>query len=109
VMTRPNAPGLRPTASEAFIPTRPTPMAEPRPHNPMWMLPPISANIGVTITFPFDVFVVAQRLPRTSTVQPPKLFGSMMPFFVRLFVGADQAGEHRGQEHEHKGLHQADQ
>jgi hypothetical protein len=29
-MTLPNAPGLRPTASEAFMPTNPTPMAEPR-------------------------------------------------------------------------------
>src|SRR5438128_1328833 len=74
VMTFPKAPGLRPTASEAFMPTSPTPMAEPSPQRPTWMLPLISANIGDTITFPFDVFVVAQRLPRLNTVEPLKLF-----------------------------------
>src|SRR5262245_61685398 len=104
VMTFPNAPGLRPTASEAFIPTRPTPMAEPRPHKPTWILPLISANIGVTITFPFFCFVVAQRLPRLNMVQPLKFFRSVL-----LLMRAYQRCEHRRKQHEHKGLNQTDE
>src|SRR6266478_7309842 len=106
VMTFPKAPGLRPTASEAFMPTSPTPIAEPRPQRPTWMLPLISANIGVTITFPFFCFVVAQRLPRLNMVESLKSFRLVVLFPVLLFVRANQRREHGCQEHEHKGLHQ---
>src|SRR5262245_33748952 len=110
VMTFPNAPGLRPTASEAFMPTSPTPIADPSPHKPMlrwWRLPPTWANIGVTITFPFFCFVVAQRLPRLNMVEQLKSYWSLVPAPVFLFMCANQRREHSGQEHEYKRLNQA--
>src|SRR6266850_4617041 len=111
VMTFPNAPGLRPTASEAFMPTSPTPIAEPRPAKPTWMLPVNSPNIGVTIMFIFiDVFVVAQRLPRLNTVEPLKIFSSMLCYGrVLLFVSANQRSKNGGQQHKYKCLDQPDQ
>src|SRR6185295_9985398 len=43
------APGLRPTASEAFMPMKPTPRAAPRAARPTWMLPAISASMGLMV------------------------------------------------------------
>src|SRR3954467_6505396 len=43
------APGLRPTASAALKPTRPTPMAAPRQPRPPWRLPVSSARTWVML------------------------------------------------------------
>src|ERR1035441_3617839 len=96
------APGLRPTASEAFIPMNPTPMAAPSAAKPTCRLPVTpSANIGINI---FSYLSIAQRLPRVNTVKPLKLTKSVgaSGLFV---VHAHQHGEHRCQQHEHQGLH----
>jgi hypothetical protein len=45
--------GLRPTASEAFMPMKPTPNAAPKQARPMCRFPVISANIGVNICVSF--------------------------------------------------------
>src|SRR6266567_3187144 len=107
VMTFPKAPGLRPTASEAFMPTSPTPIAEPNPANPTWMLPLICANTGVNIYASF--LSLYQQLPRLNTVEPLKSFESMLFLRVLLLVRANQCREHGRQEHKHKGLNQPDQ
>src|SRR5438445_5913854 len=51
----------------------------------------------------------AQRLPRLNTVEPLKLFQSMLRCCMLFFVRANQRGEDRCQQHEHKGLDQADE
>src|SRR5436190_9002738 len=103
-MTLPNAPGLRPTASEAFIPTRPTPIADPRPHKPTDRLPPTrlpaaSASIGVNILISFLSYFSAA--PAVDHGQAAEIFKLMVTFlrvfFSVLFFGrAHQGGEHRG-------------
>src|SRR5262245_11829775 len=101
-MTLPNAPGLRPTASEAFMPTRPTPIADPRPHKPTARLPvtptAASARIGVNILISFLSFFSAT--PAVDHGQAAEILKSMVPFlrfFAVLFFGrAHQGGEHRG-------------
>jgi hypothetical protein len=45
------APGLRPTASEAFAPIIPTAMAAAKQATAMWRLPVTSASIGMNISF----------------------------------------------------------
>ena len=63
------APGLRPTASEAFMPTSPTPIADPRPHNPTDTLPAtaMSPSIGVNMCFLFVWLLSSSRGgPRSS-------------------------------------------
>src|SRR5436190_20875535 len=107
VMTFPNAPGLRPTASEAFMPTSPTPIAEPRPHRPTWMLPVISANIGITVVI-FCLFVFSAT-PAVDHGQAAEILKSTRFFRVLLVVRADQCREHRRQQHEHKGLNEPDE
>src|ERR1041385_1828423 len=108
-MTLPNAPGLRPTASEAFMPTRPTPIAEPRPHNPTERLPATdaSASIGVNMFFLSSFFSTA---PAVDHGQAAEISKSMVMFLaVLFFMRANQGRKHRRQEHEHKGLNQADE
>src|SRR5258706_15927457 len=74
VMTLPNARGLRPTASEAFIPTSPTPMAEPRPQRPTWMLPLISANMGVIVVMYYlSLFPAAPAVDHGQAAESLKL------------------------------------
>src|SRR5579863_10205852 len=96
------APGLRPTASEAFIPMKPTPRAAPSAARPTCRFPLISANIGINILFPF--LFVAQRLPRLNTVKPPKFLMMRLAVRVFLIMRHDQHSENRGQEHEHQRL-----
>src|SRR5437868_1953312 len=107
VITLPNAPGLRPTASEAFMPTSPTPIAEPRPQRPTWMLPLISARIGVIVICFLLLFPDA---PAVDHGQAPEIIKSMM-MFLRMFLvmRANQCREYRRQEHKHKCLHNADE
>src|SRR5262249_53349697 len=103
-MTLPNAPGLRPTASEAFMPTRPTPIADPRPHKPTDTLPatrfpPASASIGVNILIFLSSFFSAA--PAVDHGQAAEIFKLMVTFlrgfFAVLFFGrAHQRGEHGG-------------
>src|ERR1017187_252106 len=99
-------PGLRPTASEAFMPMKPTPMAAPSAARPTCRLPVTpSANIGINIS---SYLSIAQRLPRLNTVKPLKLTKSVgaSGLFV---VHAHQHREHRRQQHEHQGLHNPNQ
>src|SRR5438552_18603640 len=106
-MTFPNAPGLRPTASEAFMPTSPTPLADPRPHNPTDRLPATatSPNIGVNMFF-LSSFSTA---PAVDHGQAAEISKSMVMFFaVFFFVRANQRRKHGGQQHEHKRLNQTD-
>src|SRR5437868_4127602 len=102
------APGLRPTASEAFMPMKPTPRAAPSAARPTCTFPLISANIGINdiLLFPFSV---ARRLPRLNTVKPAKFFKSVMRCFVALFVLTNQHGKNGCQQHEDHGLNKAHQ
>ena len=65
------APGLRPVASAAFAPTKPTPMADPSAASPTWMLPDISAIRGnndmlLFFLLVFDVIsAIVAVLPRS--------------------------------------------
>src|SRR5215831_1601474 len=109
-MTLPNAPGLRPTASEAFMPTRPTPIADPRPHNPTDRLPPTrlfaasapaSASIGVNILFLSSFFSATPAVDHGQAAEISMVF--LRVFFPVLFlVLAHQRREHGRQQHEHK-------
>src|SRR6267143_5555410 len=47
------APGLRPTASEAFMPLTPTPKAAPSAAKPTCTFPVSSANIGINDIYIF--------------------------------------------------------
>src|ERR1035438_2563425 len=101
------APGLRPTASEAFMPMNPTPMAAPSAAKPTCRLPVTpSANIGINIS---SYLSLAQRLPRLNTVKPLKFIKSVGRASRLLVVHAHQHGEHRRQQHEHQRLHNSHQ
>src|SRR3974390_1637079 len=89
------APGLRPTASDAFIPMNPTPRAAPSAAKPTCMFPLSSANIGINDIYVVSFLALARRLPRLNTVKPAK-FGSMMRLPGFFVVLADQHGEHSG-------------
>src|SRR5882762_8686767 len=97
------APGLRPTASDALAPIRPTPMAAPSAANPTWIFPVIpSANIGINDIYMFTFLCFSQRLPQLNTVQPLKF---LMMRFMPFVVFTNQQCEHRSQQHENQGLH----
>src|SRR5215472_17682011 len=104
------APGLRPTASEAFMPMKPTPRAPPNAASPTCMFPVSSANIGINDIYAF-LSLLSRRLPRLNTVKPPKFCklmgggGRFVPFFVCAF----QHHEYRGQEHEDQRLNEPNQ
>src|SRR5215510_12760256 len=100
------APGLRPTASEAFMPINPTPSAAPSAANPTCRFPLISATIGINDIY--DFLSLAQRLPRLNTVKPLKSILSMLPGPMSLVL-ANQHGKHRRQQHEHQCLNKTHQ
>src|SRR5512135_1122788 len=83
-----DAPGLRPTASEAFMPMRPTAMAAPNAARPTWRLP----IIAFLPAFPCEV--------------RPSIVSGRLAFFLVL---ADQQREDGGQQHEDEGLDEAHQ
>src|SRR5580692_2343376 len=90
------APGLRPTASAALKPTRPTPMAAPRQPRPPWMLPVISAITWVIVVC--ALFLVDCRRPRSRHGPGGKGCASMGGFrvvvVVLVAVIADEADVH---------------
>src|SRR5512136_1043781 len=90
------APGLRPTASEAFMPMKPTPRAAPSAARPTCRLPVSSARIGINDILTISFLSVARRLPRLNTVKPPKFL--VLLRFVSFFVLADEHCKHRRQE-----------
>src|ERR1039457_1990223 len=97
------APGLRPTASEAFMPMNPTPMAAPSAARPTCRLPVTpAANIGINIS---SYLSIDQRLPRLNTVKLLKFIKSVRRASRLLIVHAHQHREHCRQQHEHQGLH----
>src|ERR1035437_3753127 len=92
------APGLRPTASEAFMPMNPTPMAAPSAAKPTCRLPVTpSANIGINIC---SYLSLAQRLPRLNTVKPLKFLNSVCRLPRFFVVHADEHREHGSEQHE---------
>src|ERR1039457_2468163 len=96
------APGLRPTASEAFMPMNPTPRAAPSAARPTVRFPVIpSANMGITISIYLSV---AQRLPRLNTVKPLKFLNSVRCSSRLFVVHANQHRENGGEQHEHQRL-----
>src|SRR5215471_7090617 len=101
------APGLRPTASEAFMPMKPTPTAAPSAASPTCMFPVISANIGINdiYVFPFFAFSTAPAIEHGQTIEIVKSMGRSWRFIML----ADEHCEHSGQEHEHEGLNETNQ
>src|SRR5215469_6803289 len=91
------ASGLRPTASEAFIPIKPTPMAAPSAARPTVKFPDIYLFV------PF-LTVRAVEHGRAAELCYSNLRGRR-PFFTL----ANQQGEHGGQQHKHHGLDQPHQ
>src|SRR5437899_2459269 len=71
------APGLRPTASDAFMPINPTPMAAPSAAKPTWTFPLSSANIGINDIFTFLSFCgsTAPAIEHGQTAEIPTLNG----------------------------------
>src|SRR6266436_2470040 len=99
------APGLRPTASEAFMPMKPTPTAAPSAANPTCRFPVISANIGISdIYLPFFAFSAAPAIEHGQTAEILVMRG-----FVSLFVLTNQHREHRRQKHEDQRLNKSNQ
>src|SRR5215813_1844592 len=91
------APGLRPTASEAVMPIKPTARAAPSAAKPTCMLPIIS----FILPFPAATAVEYVRAAKKFL-----LVGARRSFFLVL---AHQQGEDRAQQHEDQRLHQAHQ
>src|SRR5580693_4928334 len=102
------APGLRPTASAALKPTRPTPMAAPRQPRPPWMLPVISASTECMV---MCLFFVGCRRPRSGHGPGGKgSVGRVLVFLVVLVaVVAEEADVDAHEQREHEGLDEADQ
>src|SRR5271169_598917 len=103
------APGLRPTASAALKPTRPTPMAAPRQPRPPWMLPVISAITGIM----FCIFVVgglppSARLARSRRERVGSMRG-LLVLIVPVPVVADEANVYAHEQREDERLHESDQ
>src|SRR6267378_7538714 len=98
------APGLRPTASEAFMPMKPTPIAAPSAANPTCRFPVIpSANIGISdIYLPFFAFSAAPAIEHGQAVEI-----LMMRRFLSLGVLTNQHREYSGQQHEQERLDKA--
>src|SRR5947207_297963 len=101
------APGLRPTASDAFIPIKPTPSAAPRAASPTCMLPANSAIMGMTdIYLPFFGFCPAAAIEHGPAGRN-RWLSQCAVSGVPSLVLADQHGEDCGQQHEDQRLHQA--
>src|SRR3981189_1738936 len=92
------APGLRPTASDAFMPMMPTAMAAPRAARAMWRLPVITL-----LVLPWWPALL------TGTREPERRRLLVRDRGFSLVMLADQQREHGGQQHEHQRLNQADQ
>src|SRR5512144_1257739 len=91
------APGLRPTASEAFMPMKPTPRAAPRAARPTCMLPVNSASIGISDIFLIPFFLLPTA-PAIEHGQTAEILSVVRRFVLVLFlVLADQHGKDSGQ------------
>src|SRR6266496_2355593 len=89
------APGLRPTASEAAMPIKPTATAAPIAAKPTCMFPIIS----LLLPFPAATAVeYVQAAEKSSSVCARRSF---------FLMWTHQQSEHRAQQHEHHRLHQA--
>src|SRR5215813_398401 len=91
------APGLRPTASDAVMPIKPTARAAPSADKPMCMLPVMSLPLPFSAATAVEYVRAAKKF---------LLAGGRRSFFLVL---AHQQGEDRAQEHEDQRLHQAHQ
>ncbi len=102
-----DAPGLRPTASEAFMPINPTPT--PRPTRPDHVrFPPNPRQYGFIISsFPFFAFSPAPAIEHGKLTK--SLFSSGFCRRRRFLVLTNQQREHGAQQHENQRLHQAHQ
>src|SRR5258707_458620 len=102
-----DAPGLRPTASEAFIPINPTPMAAPNAAMPTWRFP-LNPAVNEFIV-PAFLCVLADTRDRTGSSWRTSLFSLGLCCRCRLLGLTNQQREHRAQQHEHQRLHEAHQ
>ena len=95
------APGLRPTASEAFMPIKPTANGRAKRRQ---------TNVQASQSYQYLPFLSARRLPRSNTVEPPKIRHSIVrargSFSLML---TNQQSEDRGQQHEDQRLNQTHQ
>src|SRR5580765_2065786 len=93
------APGLRPTASEAFMPMRPTPSAAPSAANPTCRFPVIpSANIGINDIYVF-LSLLFSAAPAIEHGQAAEILNHSMMSRLRAFLMlTDQHREDGGQE-----------
>ena len=91
------APGLRPTAVDAPMPIKPTPIAAPSAARPTCKLPVIALSF--------------RRFGLANCGRPvrPRVRASRMPLLRLLVVLTDQQREDGGQQHEDQRLHQTDQ
>src|SRR6516165_1285395 len=89
------ASGLRPTASEAFMPIKPTPRAAPSAARPTVKLPVIYLS-----------FLSLELLPFARSSRNLSFHGARSR---RFFLLTNQQREHRCQQHEHQRLHQSHQ
>src|SRR5271170_2012520 len=103
------APGLRPTASAALKPTRPTPMAAPRQPRPPWMLPVISAITSVMLYAFFGGSPPSALWARSRRKSVGSVGGLLVLLVVVVAVVADQADVDAHKQREHEGLDEADQ
>src|ERR1700678_4457917 len=85
------APGLRPTASAALKPTRPTPMAAPRQPRPPWMLPVISAITDVMLSSLFWWIAAVRALGTVPAEKCGSVRGFLLLVVVLFAVVADEA------------------
>src|ERR1043166_78207 len=89
------APGLRPTASEAFMPMKPTPRAAPSAANPTCTFPLSCANTGINICAVLSFFVSpAPAIEHGQTGEIRLLVVRLAGFFFML---ADQHGKDGGE------------
>src|SRR4029077_1023102 len=91
------ASGFRPTASEAFMPIKPTPMAAPSAARPTVKFPVISSILRFLAT------------PAMEHGQAVKIFDSIVCDCGPFFMLTNQQREDSRQQHEHQGLHQSHQ
>src|SRR5215467_6796559 len=85
------APGLRPTASEAFMPMNPTPSAAPSAARPTCVFPVISANIGVSVISFLSFFSPAPAIEHGQAVE---IFSSVCRGWGCLLVLTHQQCEY---------------
>src|SRR5208283_1425434 len=103
------APGLRPTASAALKPTRPTPMAAPRQPRPPWMLPVISAITGIIVVCVLGWWIAAVRALHGPGGKGTGSVRGLLVRFVLVAVVADEADVDAHEQREHERLHESDE